>query len=386
MAFIDPDDEPKKAKFHDPDERRAFTDRLKAVGGAAVQGLATGGPAGLVARTSAEAMKQGGEMSERAGYDVGGAVTDASAKVLPAEAAAGAGFVANVATQAVPAVLGGELAKAAASPVLQAGAKRLMQAALKPTWESLRKGQAVQAIDTMLEEGIPVTKGGLAKLQSQVGKLNDQVDAAIAGSNATVNKGAAGSALLDTWTQFKNQVNPQSDLEAIKQAWMKFRNHPDLAGKTDITVQKAQELKRGTYRALDKKAYGEVQGADQEAQKAIARGLKEEISKAVPEVGPLNARESKLLNAEDILARRVLMSQNNNMLGLTPLSPNPLSWLLFLTDRSPWATSQLARLMHSGSGQIPATAGRVGGGLYGAGHVGGSDVEARIRGILSRDE
>ena len=42
----------------------------------------------------------------------------------------------------------------------------------------------------------------------------------------------------------------------------------------------AQAMKQGTYRALGDKAYGELKGASIEAQKAQARGLKEEL--AVP--------------------------------------------------------------------------------------------------------
>lgn len=339
------------AKAEKPDP--TMMQRIGAVGMAGLRGLAMGGsPLGAVVGATKESLKQSGEAIDKLGYDIGGAVTDTTKSPV-------AGYAANVATQAVPMVLGGELAKASA-PMFEGMARSVLQSAIKPSWDALQKGQAARAIDTMLNEGVSVSEGGLQKLQGAIGALNDQVKQAIANSSATVNKGEVGKRLLDTWNEFKSQVNPQGDLEKIKQAWLAFRNHPDLLGKTEIPVQQAQAMKQGTYRALDKKAYGEVKGADEEAQKALARGLKEEISKAVPQVAPLNARESQLINAQDLLARRVLMSGNNNVLGLTPLGPNPLSWLLFMTDRSPRAMGALARSLYSGSQQIPANAARIG--------------------------
>src|SRR6185369_7841136 len=68
-----------------------------------------------------------------------------------------------------------------------------------------------------------------------------------------------------------------------------------------IPIQLAQEMKQGTYRALGKKSYGEQKGAETEAQKTLARALKEDIATAEPKVGPLNEQESALLNVIDSL-------------------------------------------------------------------------------------
>jgi hypothetical protein len=56
---------------------------------------------------------------------------------------------------------------------------------------------------------------------------------------------------------------------------------------------------------------------------------------------------------------------NNNLLGLAPLGVTPLSWLMFLADRSPATVSTLARMSHSGSNAIPGLLGSSAGGLYG---------------------
>jgi hypothetical protein len=354
-----------KEKAPKMEESPSVMGRLKNVGVAGVQGLLKAGPAGAVAGAVGEGTRQFSDAVEQVGYDAGGAVTDALAGTVSPEAAAGAGFAANVATQAIPAVVGGVMGKAVASPTMQAGAKSLMQSSLKPTVADLKTGRAARAIDTLLDEGVNPTQGGVRKLQGMVDELGDEIQATIANSSATIQKSDVGKRLVETFEQFKRQVNPQSDLDAIKKAWMEFRNHPMLAGKTDIPVQLAQEMKQGTYKQLSKK-YGQMGSADVEAQKSIARGLKEEIAEAVPEVSALNKRESDLLNALKVSERRALMDLNKNPMGLSLLANNPATWAAFMADKSALFKSLLARMMHSGSDAIPLTGGAAAGGLYGA--------------------
>jgi hypothetical protein len=164
---------------------------------------------------------------DQAAYKAGGAVTDVAAKVLPPEAAAGLGYATNVVAQAVPALLGGQAAKGAA-PVLESASKNLMQSALKPTIEALRTGKAARAIDTMLEEGINVSKGGVEKLRSKIGEINQQITDAIANSSATIDKSKVADFLREPLKKFSQQVNPNADIAAIKSAWQEFVDHPLL--------------------------------------------------------------------------------------------------------------------------------------------------------------
>lgn len=306
------------------------------------------------------------EMLDRAAYDVGGKVTDIAATHMPAEAAAAVGTAANLGVQQIPTLVGGAITKAAASPVLNDWAHRLMQSALKPSAASQRTGQAAEAINTMLEKGISVTPGGIAKLRSQIDDLNNSISHAIATSNETVNKREVARVLRETVDKFKMQVNPQSDLTQIRNAWVDFLNHPLFAGKADIPVQAAQELKQGTYRALGSKAYGELKGVDLEAQKALARGLKDQIAQKVPGVGQLNKAESELLNAETLAVSRVMMDRNKDIVGLPWLAKNPAAWLAYAADRSPFIKSILARGLYAGKDVVPETAGRAVGATLGA--------------------
>jgi hypothetical protein len=231
-----------------------------------------------------------------------------------------------------------------ASPIFEIGAKKLMQSALKPTIEQLRKGQAETAINTLLSEGINATRGGVEKLKDRVGSINDEITNLITNSSATVDKQKVLDTLAKTKDKFRTQVSPTSDLNAIENVALDFANHP-MINADSIPVQLAQQLKQGTYRTLDKK-YGQIGSAETEAQKALARGLKEGVSEAVPEVTKLNAKESDLINTLKVTERRALMDANKNPMGLSLLANNPASWAAFMADKSALFKSLVARTLN----------------------------------------
>jgi hypothetical protein len=77
----------------------------------------------------------------------------------------------------------------------------------------------------------------------------------------------------------------------------------------------AQSMKQGTYNVLRGK-FGEQGSATVEAQKALARGLKEEIATQFPEISQLNAAESRLLDLGPVLERAVNRVSNNHTIGI----------------------------------------------------------------------
>lgn len=238
-----------------------------------------------------------------------------------------------------------------AKTAMRGGAEDLMQSALKPTIATLKNGDAATAINTMLDQGINVSKGGLEKIHGKIDLLNDEIKSSIANSPARIDLQKVAVPLQDKLAQFKMQVNPNADLNSIKNAWQEFQDHPLLNGKTDISVQLAQDLKQGTYQQLNKK-YGQMGSADIEAQKAIARGLKEGIANQVPEISGLNAQESALFKTLSVAERRVLMESNKNPMGLALLASHPGTWAAFLADRSGAFKSVAARILNSAQENI----------------------------------
>jgi len=258
----------------------------------------------------------------------------------------------NFAEEAIPQAIGlvGPKATSAAEikvpQVMRSNAENLMQRALKPTINELKSGKAATAIDTMLSENIPLSKSGVAKIRNQINELNNQIKETVKNSDANVRVSSILPYVQEKLETFKKQVNPDADVKAIQQAWRDFKDHPLLQDKAgQIPVPLAQELKQGTYKQLNKK-YGEMSTASNEAQKAIALGLKEGIAKNAPEVVEFNKQESRLLRTLPILERRVLMDANKNPMGLSLLTTDPVKWGLFMADKSAAFKGLVARILN----------------------------------------
>lgn len=296
-------------------------------------GMTTGMPAGLASW-----------LTRISGGAINGAAT--AGIVDPEQAGAGAaiGGALPVVAKASGAV--GD----AISRKMESGSKSLMQSAIKPTIKQLKSGDADTAVNTLLERGISPNEAGVNKLRALIDDLDTQVSGKIANSTATVDKNAVMNRLADTQKAFGNQVSPTADLKAIQSVGDDFMGHPSFPlPQTQIPVQAAQDLKRGTYQVLAKK-YGQMGGAETEAQKALARGLKEEVASAVPEVAGLNAEMSKLITTLDVSERRALMEMNKNPMGLAALAGSPTGWAAFMADRSSAFKAIAARMLNASSG------------------------------------
>jgi hypothetical protein len=234
--------------------------------------------------------------------DIGGALARGGTQYL-------AGSAAGKAVKATGNVLG---------DVTETAAQRLYQSALKPSTK-LSDAARTNVLDTGLREGIPVSPGGVEKLGNLMDDLNQKIADTIQQANrqgATVNKMDVASRLGDVGNKFKTQVNPDADLAAIQKSGEEFvRNNPN-----QIPIADAQAMKQGTYQQI-KNSYGQLSAATVESQKALARGLKEEIASQFPEVGDLNSRESNLIGLDKELERAVGRISNHQLMGIgTPLA------------------------------------------------------------------
>lgn len=245
--------------------------------------------------------------------------------------------------------VGAEMFPGVAKFISQTIPERLMQSALKPTPTQLKSGKASTAIKTMLEEGINPTQVGVKKLESKIEDINKQVVDKIGSSTGTVSKTDVLKYLDDIEANKLKQVNPSDDLAAINKVRQEFMAYNQPIIKTTsqtIPVQLAQDLKQGTYKALKNK-YGQLGSTEVEAQKALARGLKEKVGEAVPEVMGLNKKESELIDTLDVVERRALMELNKNPGGLALLTENIPQFAAFMADKSALFKSLLARSLYN---------------------------------------
>lgn len=309
-----------------------------------------------------EGAKYGNEKLNKAALEAGGKVAETAGRMgIPSEIAGGLGVGANMAVNAIPMVFGGGIG-AKAAPAVEGGAKWLMQTALKPTKADVVSGKAGKAIQTYFDEGVNPTLNGLDDMKQIISGLNDRVNQVIANSPASIKTDVQKymQQVLDKFRARPDRLQAEADIANAEQI---FTQHPLVKGATDIPIQTAQDLKRGYQQAIGDRGYGEMKTAATEAEKAIARGLREKISAAAPEVADINARESQLINAMKVAQRGSgVLSGNKNPFGLGLLNTHTLP--LWLLDRFAGGKAGIAQILYGGARPISTFGGAMGGGLY----------------------
>lgn len=301
---------------------------------------ATTGPVGAVAGAGL-----GGGAGEAAKQLVN-RVRGAQAPNTPLEAAGG--IVKQGAIQGAAEATGQVVGQGA-----KAAGPWLMQKAVKPTQALLSEYRttAPAVVKTLLDEGINVTQSGLDKLQRLFQSTNEDIAAAVQGATGQIEPMRVASRLSDTSKSAMNQVNPKADLQAISDVGHEFLNHPKFENTPTLSVADAQAMKVGTYKRIGKK-YGELSSAHIEAEKALGRGLKEEIAAEVPQIATLNERDSQLMAAQDAVGRRVALSGNADPVGFAWVSAHPVTFLAALFDRNPAIKSYVARGLYTNAARL----------------------------------
>jgi len=278
-------------------------------------GAALGGAASPVARAVGESLQaapmlQGlsgasGNASAQLAAEAGGGPT---AQVLSGLAG---GFVPSVASATGAALRGGERL-----PVNSKLAERVYGAALKPS-TTLTPEERTTALQAGIRERIVPSQKGMDKLSNLKGELADKVRAAIGAGEQPVNLDKILDQAADQAGRVHgNTVAPTSAKATIDNVLGDF---VDTYGGEPMTTKRAQEVKQATYKALED-SYGDLTGPDKEARKALARGLKDEIAKNVPEVSDLNRRLGELSELTPIMEKAAARTQNWNPVGLGSLT------------------------------------------------------------------
>lgn len=185
-------------------------------------------------------------------------------------------------------------------------AEAMYQSALKPSTTNT-PAENLAAVRTGLNSAIPISEEGASNLNSLVQDLNNKVKAQIASNpDAPINKFQVASRLNKPAAAFAKQASPTADLNTIADVGNDFL---DTKPGT-IRAEDAQAIKQGTYKQIGDRAYGEASTARVEAEKALARGLKEELEKQFPEIKGLNAQESKFFDLKGSLEKAVNRAAN----------------------------------------------------------------------------
>jgi len=183
-------------------------------------------------------------------------------------------------------------------------------------------------VKTGLENKFPVSEGGLNKLRSTIDVVNKDIDTAIqagtqAGSRIDMNSAVSRiEQLKDYYKDYPRAEKYLDDLDGIKNEVLykkeimsdgsiqMVEKYPD-----GVPLNQAQRMKQRIYQ-INRKHYGDMKRVDIEADKAIARGLKEEIVTQYPDIAKLNAKDSSLIQLDEFLERAVNRSRNYDTIRL----------------------------------------------------------------------
>ncbi len=261
----------------------------------------------------------------------------------------------------------------------------LMSSAVKPgvanTARAMMRGvrgEDLPIVKTLLEEKVNVTAGGLDKLHKIIKGTNADIKAILENTTGSVSPTSVATRTEQLASDVAKQVDNESDVSAVKGVTERFLGQDnttkaaqvgtkmmdtgvlDASGRMvtretpvmgrvsrPLSLVEAQELKQGTYKSLKDKAYGEMKGPAIEANKALARGLKEEIEaeakKAGIDLGKMNMREGNAIQTLEAVAKRLAAKGNSDPLALAWLANNSAAGLGLVASRSPGVKSLLAR-------------------------------------------
>jgi hypothetical protein len=221
-------------------------------------------------------------------------------------------------------------------------AKSLYQSALKPARTNTLE-EINEMVQTGLNEGInPGSTASLAKVRGLLSDLRSAIQQGIddrAAQGVTIDPNAVATRVDDMRGRFQT-VDPAKDLAAIDATKQRFLDQftppaqpapqpsgllgpngqplpapppPPAPVAQPIPLDVAQAMKTNTNAILSPKM-GELSTASAEAQKALVRGLKEEIEGVFPEIAGLNARQGALMGLEPAVESAVKRIANKDLI------------------------------------------------------------------------
>lgn len=208
-----------------------------------------------------------------------------------------------------------------------------------------------RVVQTGLNEGIPVSKGGLVKNRGNIDILNREIANVIdEGTKAgdvvsTADVVSRIDNLKDFYKDYPRARKYLNEIDEIKAEIID--SNPDT-----LTLAQAQRMKQKIYQ-IQRKHYGEMKGVDIEADKAMARGLKEEIVELRPELKKLNAKDSAMIELDDFLSRAVNRIGNYETIRIADVGMSVAGGakigLINHYLNNPWFKSKLAIILNKSS-------------------------------------
>lgn len=200
--------------------------------------------------------------------------------------------------------------------------RRLEGAASKPPYNPAKGIQQFdRQIQTVIREDLPPTRNGL----KSVGGILDGLDhtakplrANATRAGVTENFNDFGQYLEQAKEQYKNDADFPEKSAALDEMKARVARLAEQYPNGEVPLDKAWQFK-STLQDMVGKKYDEVAGYSREAAKTAAHGLLDDMLTKVPELRDIGLRQRDLIEAQDMIARRVAAREGSKIVNVRNL-------------------------------------------------------------------
>ncbi len=215
-----------------------------------------------------------------------------------------------------------ELGGKAVTAGLSTAGRAVYRGYLKPSLSGPLLDKASEIVETGIREALPVTDAGAAKAAQLTTELKGEVERILANTKGEVNlSDVADQVRAFAKRKYFMPGKPTADYEAAMKVADELGNHPstpvnpfDPSQPVTANLSRSNAIKTGLDESVGESNFGVDRGATKTAQKVARRGVRQAIEAQAPEVGPLNARESKLIDLSNALDKATGREGNRNQL------------------------------------------------------------------------
>lgn len=204
------------------------------------------------------------------------------------------------------------------------GGSAVYRGILKPSLSKIGAPKAAQIVDTAIQESLPVTAHGATQAQTLITGLRNEADSILAQSPGEVDLHTVADRLRAWADKMYNRAGRSpDDFTAAMKVADRIDNHPSMvptpprAPADVVPVAAANQVKRDLQSGASS-AFGVKSGAEKTAEKQGSRYLRQGVEAVAPEVGPINARESKLIDVARSLAQATGREANKSQIYGVP--------------------------------------------------------------------
>lgn len=251
-----------------------------------------------------------------------------------------------------------------ATKALGSGARAVYRGYLKPSMAKSSIAKADAIVETALREHLPVTKAGQEQAERVIGELRKEVQSELQNTSGTVNLHTVAEKVRAFAKRKYNVpgVDP-ADYEAAMKVADSIDAHPSMTPKPpaarvdEVSLPAADQVKRSLQEGVGTSQYGVPSKAAKTSEKIGARETRLAIEKKAPSVGPLNQRESELIDAASAIARAVARESNKSpLIGMNTLASGAIGAGSYAKDGDPYSAAVWA--MATRAALTPAVATR----------------------------